>query len=65
MKYILYCRKSSEDKGKQILSLESQVNEMKKLASTLGLNIVKTYTESKSAKKPDNRPLLIGSLVTQ
>ncbi len=57
MKYILYCRKSSEDKGKQVLSLESQVNEMKKLASNLGLEVVKTYTESKSSKKPDNRPL--------
>jgi DNA invertase Pin-like site-specific DNA recombinase len=30
MKYILYARKSSEDKSKQILSLESQVGEMKK-----------------------------------
>ncbi|PJA89820.1 MAG: hypothetical protein CO137_02205, partial [Candidatus Magasanikbacteria bacterium CG_4_9_14_3_um_filter_32_9] len=57
MKYILYCRKSSEDKGKQVLSLESQVNEMKKLASSLDLEIIKTYTESKSAKKPENRPL--------
>ena len=57
MKYILYCRKSSEDKGKQILSLESQVTEMKKLAVNLGLEIIQTYTESKSAKKPDNRPL--------
>src|SRR3989339_591231 len=57
MKYILYCRKSSEDKGKQVLSLESQVNEMKKLASNLGLEIINIYTESKSAKKPENRPL--------
>ena len=57
MKYILYCRKSSEDKGKQILSLESQVTEMKKLAVNLGLEITKVYTESKSAKKPDDRPL--------
>ena len=57
MKYILYCRKSSEDKGKQVLSLESQVTEMKKLAVNLGLEIIKVYTESKSAKKPDNRPL--------
>ena len=57
MKYILYCRKSSEDKGRQILSLDSQVNEMKKLADTLGLEIEKEYRESKSAKKPDNRPL--------
>ena len=57
MKYILYCRKSSEDKGKQVLSLESQVTEMKKLAVHLGLAIIQIYTESKSAKKPDNRPL--------
>ena len=57
MKDILYCRKSSEDKGKQVLSLESQTNEMKKLASNLDLEIIKTYTESKTAKKPENRPL--------
>lgn len=57
MKYILYARKSSEDKSKQILSLESQVNEMKKLASNLGLVIDLVYTESKSAKLPNNRPL--------
>ena len=56
MKYILYARKSSEDKGKQILSLESQVSTMRKLASDLDLNIVKVFTESKSAKKPDDRP---------
>ena len=57
MKYILYARKSSEDKSKQILSLESQVNEMKKLAQSLGLEIDKIYTESKSAKLPNNRPI--------
>lgn len=57
MKYILYARKSSEDKGRQILSLESQISTMKKLASDLDLKIVKEFTESKSAKKPDNRPL--------
>lgn len=59
MKYILYARKSSEDKSKQILSLESQVSEMKKLASSLGLEIDKIYTESKSAKLPNNRPLFL------
>ena len=57
MKYILYARKSSEDKSKQILSLESQVTEMKKLAKNLGLEIDRIYTESKSAKLPNNRPL--------
>lgn len=59
MKYILYARKSSEDKSKQILSLESQVTEMKRLAKSLGLDIVLTYTESKSAKLPNNRPLFL------
>ena len=56
MKYILYARKSSEDKGKQVLSLESQVSVMKKLAADLGLNIIKEFAESRSAKEPDNRP---------
>ena len=59
MKYILYARKSSEDKSKQILSLESQVSEMNKLASSLGLEISLTYNESKSAKLPNNRPLFL------
>ncbi len=56
MKYILYARKSEEDKGRQVLSLESQTSVMQKLADDLGLDIVKIFTESKSAKKPDNRP---------
>jgi len=59
MKYILYARKSSEDKSKQILSLESQVSEMKKLAHSLGLEIIQIYTESKSAKLPNNRPVFL------
>ncbi len=59
MKYILYARKSSEDKSKQILSLESQVSEMKKLAFSLGLVIDLVYTESKSAKLPNNRPIFL------
>lgn len=56
MKYILYARKSTEDKGRQMLSLESQISTMRKLASDLDLKIIKVFTESKSAKKPDNRP---------
>ncbi|MBP6974909.1 MAG: recombinase family protein [Candidatus Pacebacteria bacterium] len=57
MKYILYARKSSEDKARQILSLESQINTMQKRADDLGLHVVKVLSESKSAKKPDNRPV--------
>ena len=56
IKYALYCRKSTEDSSRQILSLDSQEKEMIRLSTSLGLNIVKTFRESKSAKKPDNRP---------
>ena len=59
MKYILYARKSSEDKARQILSLESQINTMQKLADDLDLHVVKVLSESKSAKKPDNRPVFV------
>jgi len=55
-KYALYCRKSTEDSSRQVLSLDSQEREMIRLADSLGLDIVKTFRESKSAKKPDNRP---------
>ena len=55
-KYALYCRKSTEDDTRQILSLDSQEKEMIKLAESLSLNIIQTFRESKSAKKPDNRP---------
>ncbi|MDD5397300.1 MAG: recombinase family protein, partial [Candidatus Moranbacteria bacterium] len=57
MKYILYARKSSEDDSKQVLSLDSQVSTMQKLAVDLNLNVIKILRESKSAKEPDNRPL--------
>ncbi len=56
-KYIIYCRKSTEDKKRQVLSLDSQLNEMTKLSNSLGLKIDKVYKESKSAKMPDNRPV--------
>ncbi len=55
-KYALYCRKSTEDSSRQILSLDSQEKEMLQLAQSLELNIVQIFRESKSAKKPDNRP---------
>ncbi len=62
MEYIIYCRKSTEDKGRQILSLDSQADEMNKIAKNLGLNIVKIFQESKSAKKPNNRPMFLQAL---
>ena len=57
IRYFLYARKSSESEDRQIQSIEDQVSRLKQLARDLSLDIKKTYTESKSAKKPDNRPL--------
>ena len=56
MKYIAYCRKSTDTEDKQVLSLDSQENELKQLAEKLDLNIVHTLRESKSAKEP-GRPI--------
>ena len=56
IKYILYARKSSEDKSRQIQSIDDQIKVLKEIANNLGLNIVTTLTESKSAKEPNNRP---------
>lgn len=51
MRYAIYIRKSSESEDRQAKSIEDQLNELKELASKLELNVVKTFTESQSAKK--------------
>lgn len=55
--YFLYCRKSTEDKERQILSLESQKEAMNQLAQKSRLKIIRTFEESKSAKEPNKRPI--------
>ena len=57
MKYFIYCRKSSESEDRQVQSIDDQINRLKKLAIDLDLDIKKTYSEAKSAKKPNNRPV--------
>lgn len=52
MKYILYARKSSESEDRQALSIQSQIDEMKRIAEKENLEIVRIFQESKSAKKP-------------
>src|ERR1035437_4064630 len=56
MKYVLYCRKSTESEDRQMLSLDSQEKELITLAETAVLEIVKIFRESKSAKEP-GRPV--------
>jgi len=56
VKYILYCRKSTDEKDKQVLSVEAQITELHEFAIREGLEIVATFSESRSAKSP-GRPI--------
>ena len=50
-KYILYARKSTESEDRQVLSIDSQISELKALAEREGLTIVCVMQESRSAKQ--------------
>ncbi|MCK9345404.1 MAG: recombinase family protein, partial [Candidatus Pacebacteria bacterium] len=54
--YFLYARKSTDDKEKQIHSIEDQVAVLRKLAKKENLNIVEQFEERQSAKIP-GRPV--------
>src|SRR3990170_6314225 len=51
-KYFLYARKSTEDDDHQIMSIEAQLFELREYAERERIEIVKVFTEAKSAKKP-------------
>lgn len=55
-KYFIYCRKSTEEEERQILSIEAQLAELRDFAKHNNLFIVKEYTESRTAKEP-GRPI--------
>lgn len=56
IQYFLYARKSSETEDRQVLSIDSQTDELKKIATQEGLTIVRIFTEARSAKEP-GRPI--------
>lgn len=56
-RYVLYARKSTTDETRQVRSIPDQIRDCQKMAADLGLRVVKIIRETKSAKKPDQRPL--------
>jgi len=55
-KYYLCARKSTDDEDKQILSIESQLNELREYGKRENLFIMEEFIETKTAKKP-GRPI--------
>ena len=52
MKYIGYCRKSTDESDRQILSIDSQIAELKDFASRQNLEILDIVCEARTAKIP-------------
>ncbi len=55
-KYFLYARKSTDVEDKQVRSIDDQLAVLRALAKEQGLNIVREFTEKRSAKTP-GRPV--------
>lgn len=62
LRYVLYARKSTEDEGSQVNSIDDQVRSCLEYAENNGLHIVKIIKEEKSAKKYNNRTHFIEML---
>jgi DNA invertase Pin-like site-specific DNA recombinase len=57
VRYCLYARKSTEEEDKQVLSIDSQIREMEKMAKEQDIDIVVMKKESHSAKEAGQRPV--------
>jgi DNA invertase Pin-like site-specific DNA recombinase len=56
-KYCLYSRKSTESEERQVLSIDSQIKEMLRMAEREGLEVAEIRRESHSAKDTGQRPV--------
>ena len=56
MNVFLYARKSTDEDDRQMLSIEAQLTELREFAKKEGLNIVREFVESMTAKTP-GRPV--------
>ena len=61
MKYTAYCRKSTDEKDKQVLSIEQQIFELKDFAFREKIEISEFLVESQTAKVPGRK--VFGSLI--
>lgn len=62
LEYFIYCRKSSDAEDRQVLSIESQLKELRDYANNESLEVAKECTESKTAKEP-GRPIFNQMLI--
>ena len=53
MKYFIYTRKSTDSEERQILSIESQLAELREFATKEKLEIVASLCEAQTAKEPE------------
>lgn len=57
LKYVIYARKSTEEKDKQFFSIPRQLEECRKFAKSMGYKVVQEFTETASAATAGNRPV--------
>lgn len=62
LKFVLYARKSTEDEGSQVNSIDDQIRHCMEYAESHNLRVVNIIKEEKSAKKANNRPLFLNML---
>ncbi len=55
-RYVIYVRKSTDDKEKQVRSLTDQIIECQEFADRIDIKIAGIIQEAESAKQPDTRP---------